>query len=74
MKHNNEFALSKVWTVKAFVVESPIVALYFCFCKHVFKGFDWFKTVFNFTMKMQGKQISILILPRILRIYWNSRV
>ena len=39
MKHNNEFALSKVWTVKAFVVESPIVALFFCFCKHVFKGF-----------------------------------
>ena len=38
------------------------------------KGSDWFKTAFNFTMKMQGKQISILILPRILRIYWNSRV
>ena len=42
------------------------------------KGSDWFKTAFNFTMKMQGKQTSaaipILILPQILRIYLKSRV
>ena len=56
MKHNNEFASSKVWTVKAFVVESPIVAKFFCICKHVFKGFV-------FIAKTNTEAIDINIVP-----------
>ena len=56
-QHENKGKDRPTWTpLMAFVIEPHIVALYFCSCKHVFKGFDFFVA--------NGRQVLLAIYKR----------